>query len=165
MSSAVHIGSGGIIVRPLPTVIKFKSCKNDVRHAPPYFLIDGFCTQRRRHRIYVVCSTHRLIMELDLQSLFGLYVTWCAQLLSLAETPQLPPQLGSYTRGAIGQQRQTTSPCNPLVLQYLPIEKDVVCEDKDAEAGVEEDKEVLEAGAGEEESCELGKLRGGGQCL
>ncbi len=25
----------------------------------------------------------------------------------------LPPHLGSYTRGAIGQQRQTTYPCNP----------------------------------------------------
>ncbi len=39
-------------------------------------------------------------MEVDLQSLlFGLYVTWCAQLYSLAETPQLPPpspHLDSY---------------------------------------------------------------------
>ncbi len=32
-----------------------------------------------------------IFLELDLQSLFGLYVTWCAQLSSLAETPQLPP--------------------------------------------------------------------------
>jgi hypothetical protein len=30
-------------------------------------------------------------MEVDLPSLFGLYVTWCAQLYSLAETPQLHP--------------------------------------------------------------------------
>ncbi len=30
-------------------------------------------------------------MELDLQSLFGLYVTWYAQLFSLADTPQPPP--------------------------------------------------------------------------
>jgi len=43
-----------------------------------------------------------------------------------------------------------------FVLHYLPIKKDVVCKDKDAEAGVEEDKEVLEAGAGEEESCAHG---------
>ncbi len=35
------------------------------------------------------CS-HRLNMELNLQSLFGLHVTWCAQLFSLAETPQPP---------------------------------------------------------------------------
>ncbi len=30
-------------------------------------------------------------MEVDLQSLFGLHVTWCAQLYSLAKTPLLPP--------------------------------------------------------------------------
>ncbi len=30
-------------------------------------------------------------MELDLQRLFGLHVTWCTQLYSLAETPQLLP--------------------------------------------------------------------------
>ncbi len=48
-------------------------------------------------------------MELDLQRLFGLHVTWCAQLYSLAETPQLPPSprpyLDSYYEGAIGQQK------------------------------------------------------------
>ncbi len=42
-------------------------------------------------------------MEVDLQSLFGLHVTWCAQLYSLAET--LTPHLDSYYEGAIGQQR------------------------------------------------------------
>ncbi len=31
-----------------------------------------------------------LNMEVDLQSLFGLHVMWCAQLYSLAETPQFP---------------------------------------------------------------------------
>ncbi len=50
-------------------------------------------------------DTHRLNMEVDLQSLFGLHVTWCAQLYSLAETRQLPPHLDSYYEGAIGQQR------------------------------------------------------------
>ncbi len=51
-------------------------------------------------------------MEVDLQSLFGLHVMWCAQLFSLAETPQLapyppPPHLdfGLVYEGAIGQQR------------------------------------------------------------
>jgi hypothetical protein len=39
--------------------------------------------------IYEV-AIHRLNMEVDLQSLFGLHVTWCAQLCLLAETPQLP---------------------------------------------------------------------------
>jgi len=51
-------------------------------------------------------KTQSLNMELELQSLFGLQVTWCAQLFSLAETPQPPPpHLGSYARGAIGQPR------------------------------------------------------------
>jgi hypothetical protein len=46
---------------------------------------------------------HRLNIEVDLQSLFGLHVTGCAQLYSLAETPQtpspppIPPHLGPYT--------------------------------------------------------------------
>ncbi len=34
---------------------------------------------------------HRVNMEVVLQSLFGLHVTWCAQLHSLAEAPQSPP--------------------------------------------------------------------------
>ncbi len=41
-------------------------------------------------------------MEVDLQSLFGLYVTWYAQLYSLAETRQHPPpspRIGTYMRG------------------------------------------------------------------
>ncbi len=64
---------------------------------------------------------HRLNMELDLQSLFGLHtlsrdVHSCSQLFSLAETTQPPPpHLGSYTRGAMGQLGQTTYPCNSLV--------------------------------------------------
>ncbi len=41
---------------------------------------------------------HRLHMEVDLQSLFGLHVTWCAQLYSLAETPLLSPSPRIWTR-------------------------------------------------------------------
>jgi hypothetical protein len=37
-------------------------------------------------------------MEVDLQRLFGLHVTLCAQLHSLAETPQLPPSPRIWTR-------------------------------------------------------------------
>ncbi len=51
---------------------------------------------------------HKLNMELDLQSLFGLHVTWCAQLYSLAETgqPYIRPHLDSFLyEGAIGQSR------------------------------------------------------------
>jgi hypothetical protein len=41
---------------------------------------------------------HMSNMEVDLQSLFGLNVTWCAQLLSLAETPLLPSSPSIWTR-------------------------------------------------------------------
>ncbi len=41
---------------------------------------------------------HKINMEIDLQSLFGLHVTWCAQLYSLAGTPQLPPAPRIWTR-------------------------------------------------------------------
>ncbi len=54
------------------------------------------------------CISHRLNMEVDLQSLFGLHVTWCAQLYSLAETPQPPPYPPAsrlVKEGAIGQQK------------------------------------------------------------
>ncbi len=37
----------------------------------------------------------------------------CSHQLRPCKTP-IPPHLGSYTRGAIGQLRKTTSPCNPL---------------------------------------------------
>ncbi len=47
-------------------------------------------------------SSHRLNMELDLQSLFGLHVTWCAQLFSSAETQQpLPPCVWAHLLGLI----------------------------------------------------------------
>ncbi len=47
---------------------------------------------------------HRLNMELDLQSLFGLL---CTAVLRLAETPQLPlpPAFGLIYEAAIGQPR------------------------------------------------------------
>jgi len=54
--------------------------------------------------LYMRRLRHRLNMEVDLQSLFGLHVTLCAQLYSLAETPH-PPSLGHVYEGAIGQQR------------------------------------------------------------
>jgi hypothetical protein len=56
-------------------------------------------------------------MVLDLQSLFGLHVTSCVHLYSLAEmrsrnTP--PPAFGLVNEGAIGQPRSTTSLYDPL---------------------------------------------------
>ncbi len=49
-----------------------------------------------RLNLHFIQSMHRLNLEVDLQSLFGLHVTWCAQLHSLTDTPQLPlpPALG-----------------------------------------------------------------------
>jgi len=35
---------------------------------------------------------------------------------------------------------------------YLSVEKDIIGKDEHAEAGIEDDKDVLEAGAGEEEA-------------
>ncbi len=49
--------------------------------------------------------SHRLNMEVDLQSLFGLHVTWCAQLCSLAETPQ-PPNPPVYEGAMVSKDRR-----------------------------------------------------------
>ncbi len=53
-----------------------------------------------------VGQTHRLNMEVDLQSLFGLHVHSCTVLIGLdPATPPLPPAFGLIYEGAIGQQR------------------------------------------------------------
>ncbi len=52
--------------------------------------------------------THRLNMEVDLQSLLTLHVTWLAQQYS-------PPHLDSYTRALLVSKDGPTSLCNPLV--------------------------------------------------
>ncbi len=59
-----------------------------------------------------VAVYRRLIMELELKSLFGLHVHSCT-----AETPQppAPPAFGLICQGASGQPRQTTSLCDPLL--------------------------------------------------
>jgi hypothetical protein len=69
-------------------------------------------------------------MEVDLQSLFGLHVTCCAQLYSLAETLLQPPEspaFGLVYEGDIGQQRQTTSLCNPQASMYVHLSM-LVCQ-------------------------------------
>ncbi len=68
-------------------------------------------------------QNHRLNMEVDFQSLFGLHVTWCAHCTAVLigwdpATPPPPPALDSYYEGAIGQQRQTTPLCNPLIKTF-----------------------------------------------
>ncbi len=54
---------------------------------------------------------HRLNMELDLQSLFGLHVHSTAALIGWDPAIPLPPALGLLYEGAIGQPRKTTSLC------------------------------------------------------
>ncbi len=63
-------------------------------------------------------SINNSVSNISRLGTFKLHVTWCAQLCSLAETPQLPPfppRLDSYFEGSIDQQRKTTSICNPLI--------------------------------------------------
>jgi hypothetical protein len=57
---------------------------------------------------------HRLNMELDLQSLFGLHVHSCPHWLRHRHSHH-PPAFGLIYEGAIGQPRQTTSLFDPLV--------------------------------------------------
>jgi hypothetical protein len=66
---------------------------------------------------YTIFCQHRLNMELDLGNFI---LAPCAQLHSLAKTPQPPPHpppaSGLIDEGAIGQPRWTTSLCDPLVV-------------------------------------------------
>jgi hypothetical protein len=52
------------------------------------------------------------------------YLGFCVQLYSLAETPHgrtPPPAFGLIYEGAIGQPKQTTSLCKPLLQQLSPL--------------------------------------------
>jgi hypothetical protein len=74
----------------LCTLSPYKLWRSNLWYYVVYsLLIDAYCTD------------HRLNMELDLQSLFRLHVTWCIQLYSLAETPQLSPtpRIWTHIRG------------------------------------------------------------------
>jgi hypothetical protein len=92
--------------------------------------------------IHGYTPTHRLNMEVDLQSLFGFHVTWCAQLYSLTETQQSPPpspRIGTRITRAllVSKDRRDpfVTPCSQpkitspqpfslLSLSYLPSRKD-----------------------------------------
>ncbi len=79
-------------------------CSHGTQHAQHSFLqipVKKFTLIRLR-------GSHRLNMEVDLQSLFGLHVTWCARLYSLAETAvtpsypsPIPPHWDSCTRALL----------------------------------------------------------------
>ncbi len=49
-------------------------------------------------KMFLFTCDHRLNMEADLQSLFRLHVTWCAQLYSLAETPHTVKRVDEVVR-------------------------------------------------------------------
>ncbi len=65
-------------------------------------------TNGRRRDMYTehIQRRGRLKMELDLQSLFGLYVYSCTHWLRHSRSP-IPPEFGLIYEGAIGQPRQT----------------------------------------------------------
>jgi hypothetical protein len=60
-------------------------------------------------------------MEINLQSLFRLHVHSCTHWLRPSKPPPPPPAFGLIYEGAIGQQRKTTSLCDPLALYSLEI--------------------------------------------
>ncbi len=70
-------------------------------------------------------------MEVDLQSLFGLHVTWCAQLYSLAETPQLlpTPAFGLVLRGCYWTDKRHLfgTPCFNQTKTNMPYHGSVLC--------------------------------------
>ncbi len=98
----------------------------------------GTCSTISLHKCFCfscpIVANRRLNMELDLQSLFGLHVhsctlwlrphnpppefIWapCAQLYSLAETPQppSPPPIWAHVRGRYWSAK-TTSLCDPMI--------------------------------------------------
>ena len=79
--------------------------------------------------MFTIVADHRLNMELDLQSLFGLHVTWCAQLYSLAET-RLPPIHTAfglvYTRALLVSQDRRhllfVTPAHVRIVKVLPTD-------------------------------------------
>ncbi len=78
---------------------------------------------QRLQMTYLYSVFHRLNMELDIQSLFGLHVHNCAH-CTMADTPQPPPRIwfGLIYEGAIGPPRWTTSLCNLLLVALLRLE-------------------------------------------
>ncbi len=65
---------------------------------PPPPLLFGFPIFAYGTLLTYKCPSRRLNMDnIDLHSLFGLHVTWFAQLYSLSETPQRPPSPRIWT--------------------------------------------------------------------
>jgi hypothetical protein len=67
----------------------------------------------------VVLFHHRLNMELDLQSLFGLHVHSCTHWLKPRNSP-LPPHFGSFTRALLVSQDRRHIFVTPCIPQPAP---------------------------------------------
>ncbi len=72
-----------------------------MQHLPQHPHTLQIASRMTTHSHILIQREYRLNMEVDLQSLFGLHIPWCAQLYSLAETPQLPssPRIRTRIRG------------------------------------------------------------------
>jgi hypothetical protein len=68
--------------------------------------------------VSIYYNYQRLNMESDLQSLFGLLCTSVLIGWDPSRTSPTPPAFGLLYEGSIGQPRQTTSLCNPLILTH-----------------------------------------------
>jgi hypothetical protein len=72
------------------------------------------------------CLTHRLNMELDLQSLFGVLVYSCSHWLRPRNSPS-SPEFWLITRALLVSQDRRKSLCNPLASHFTePLQ---VCTD------------------------------------
>ncbi len=68
---------------------------------------------------YKLSKIHRLNMDLDLQSLFGLHVHSCTHWLRPCNNPP-SPRIWAQIRGRLGQPRKTISLCVPCDRIYSP---------------------------------------------
>jgi hypothetical protein len=71
--------------------------------------------------VVYTCRNHRLNMEVDLQSLFGFRVTWCAQLYIGWDpaTPPIPPRIWTRIWGALLVSKDRRSLCNLIEIFHL----------------------------------------------
>ncbi len=77
-------------------------------------LVIGLHSHEYLYRV-LTCRRHRLNMELDLQSLFGLHVHSFTHWLSPRDPPPPPPHLGLYTRALLVSQDRRHLFVTPLV--------------------------------------------------
>ncbi len=89
-------------------------------------------------------TNHRLNMESDLHSLFGLHVTWCAQLFT-ADTPHPPPPRPPPAYGLIYEARYWAGSQDRRHLLAPPWIQFISFPDGAMRAGVRPEEEYVEA--------------------